>query len=105
MQMSTGIWVRLLTKSAAPFAKVAETRMPVTTIRIPTNIRTLFPKYFETMLGIVNPSFRIDMNPEKKSWTLPMKIVPSTIHKNAVGPNNAPCIAPKIGPKPAMFKK
>ena len=57
------------------------------------------------MLGIVNPSLRKDIKPEKKSWTPPMKIVPNTIHKNADGPNNAPCIAPKIGPKPAIFKK
>ena len=34
-----------------------------------------------------------------------MNIVPSTIHKNAAGPNKAPCIAPKIGPNPAIFKK
>lgn len=35
----------------------------------------------------------------------PMKIVPNVIHRNAAGPNNAPCIAPKMGPKPAIFKK
>lgn len=105
VQTSMEILVKFSSKSAAPFANVAETRMPVITIRIATNFRTLFPKYFEIIAGIVNPSFLIDRNPEKKSWTPPMKIVPNTIHKNAAGPNNAPCIAPKIGPKPAMFKK
>jgi len=55
--------------------------------------------------GIVRPSFLSDKKPEKKSWTAPMKIVPNTIQKNATGPNKAPCIAPKIGPNPAIFKK
>ena len=32
------------------------------------------------------------------------KIHPNTIHKNADGPYNAPIIAPKIGPVPAIFK-
>jgi hypothetical protein len=35
----------------------------------------------------------------------PMKIVPNVIHKKAAGPNNAPCMAQKIGPNPAIFKK
>ena len=34
-----------------------------------------------------------------------MKIVPNVIQINAAGPNNAPCIAPNIGPNPAIFKK
>lgn len=57
------------------------------------------------MPGIVNPSFLKDINPEKKSCTAPIKIVPIVIHKKAAGPNMAPCITPKIGPKPAIFKK
>ena len=36
MQISTGVWVRLLSKSAAPFAKVAATRIPVITISTAT---------------------------------------------------------------------
>ena len=51
------------------------------------------------------PSFRSERNPEKKSWTMPMKIVPRVIHKNAAGPNKAPRMTPNIGPKPAMFKR
>ena len=87
--------VRLLINSAAPVAKVAATRMPVSTIRTAIIFRILVPKYFEMMFGIVIPSFLRDMNPEKKSWTPPMNIVPITIHKNAAGPNSAPCMAPK----------
>ena len=105
MQISTGIWVKLLIKSAAPFAKVAETRIPVIMIRTATNFSRPHPKYFETIFGIVRPSSLMDMNPAKKSWIHPMKIVPKVIHKNAAGPNNAPCMAPKIGPNPAIFKK
>ena len=67
IQISTGIWVRLLSKSAAPFAKVADTRTPVITMRTATNFSSFVPKYFETIFGIVNPSSRKDMNPEKKS--------------------------------------
>ena len=105
IQKIIGILVKLLSKSAAPVAKVAETRIPVITMRTAIIFCILVPKYFEMMFGIVNPSFLKDMNPEKKSWTPPMKIVPNTIHKKATGPNNAPCIAPNIGPKPAIFKK
>ena len=66
-QISIGILVKLVIKSAAPFAKVAETRMPVSTIRTARNLSVFFPKYFETILGIVNPLSLMDMNPEKKS--------------------------------------
>ena len=67
VQISISILVRFVSKPAAPFAKVAETKMPVMIIRTAMNFWTLPPKYFEMMLGIVNPSFRTDMNPEKKS--------------------------------------
>ena len=67
MQIITGIWVKLAIRSAAPFAKVAATRIPVIIMRTVTNFRSPLPKYFDTILGIVNPSSRMDMNPEKKS--------------------------------------
>ena len=67
IQISTGVWVRLLSKSAAPFAKVAAIRIPVIIIRTVRNYSTLVPKDFETMSGMVSPSFLRDMNPEKKS--------------------------------------
>ena len=105
VQIRMGMFVKLLSKSAAPVANVAETRIPVITIRTAIIFRIGLPRYFEIILGIVDPSFLKDMNPEKKSWTPPMNMVPKTIHKNAAGPNYAPCIAPKIGPKPAIFKK
>ena len=82
--------VKLVSKSAAPFAKVAPTRIPVTMMRNAMNFWTVLPKYFEIMFGSVNPSFLRDMNPEKKSWTEPMKIVPNVIQTKAAGPNNAP---------------
>ena len=66
-QISIGILVRSASKAAAPFANVAETKMPVITIRTAMSFWMLLPKYFEIMLGIVYPSFRTDMNPEKKS--------------------------------------
>ena len=59
--------VRSVSKPAAPFAKVAETKIPVITIRTAMNFWILVPRYFEIMFGIVYPSFRTDMNPEKKS--------------------------------------
>ena len=105
IQISNGIWVKLLIKSAAPFAKVAATRIPVIIIRTETNFSRPDPKYFETMAGIVRPSSLTDMNPAKKSWMHPIKIAPRVIHINAAGPNNAPCMAPKIGPNPAIFRK
>ena len=105
IQISIGIFVKVVSRSAAPFAKVVETRIPVITIRTAITFWILVPRYFEMMFGIVYPSFLMDMKPEKKSWTPPMKIVPKVIHMNATGPNNAPCIAPKIGPNPAIFKK
>ena len=97
--------VRFARRSADPVANVDATRIPVITMMTPTNFRAPVPRYFEMISGIVNPSLRRDMNPEKKSWTAPMNIVPSTIHKNAAGPNKAPCMAPKIGPRPAMLRK
>ena len=30
-------------------------------------------------------------------------MVPKVIHRNTTGPHRAPCMAPKIGPSPAMF--
>ena len=66
-QISIGILVMSVSSPAAPFAKVAETKIPVSITRTAMNFWTLVPKYFETMFGIVNPSFRMDMNPEKKS--------------------------------------
>ena len=67
IQISIGIWVKSLSKSAAPFAKVVATRIPVIIMRTARNFSTLVPKYFETMSGMVSPSFLRDMNPEKKS--------------------------------------
>ena len=66
-QMITGICVRLLIKSADPFAKVAETRIPVIITRNATYFSNRAPIYFETIFGIVKPSSLRDMNPEKKS--------------------------------------
>ena len=33
----------------------------------------------------------------------PAKMVPKVIHRNTMGPHRAPCMAPKMGPRPAMF--
>ena len=90
VQRTMLIPVRLLSRSAAPFAKVVATRIPVDIMTIAMIFWILLPRYFETICGIVNPSFRTDMYPEKKSWVAPMKIVPNVIHRNAAGPNNAP---------------
>ena len=105
IQINVFVLVKLAIKSAAPVAKVDATRIPVMIIRAATNFWIVLPRYFEMIFGIVEPSFLIDMNPEKKSCTAPMKIVPKVIHRNAAGPNNAPWMAPNIGPKPAIFKK
>ena len=52
IQIITGMLVRLLIKSAAPFAKVAETRIPVRIMRTATYFSIRFPKYFETIFGM-----------------------------------------------------
>ena len=67
VQIRIGMFVKLLSKSAAPVANVAETRIPVITIRTAIIFRIGLPRYFEIILGIVDPSFLKDMNPEKKS--------------------------------------
>lgn len=67
VQIRMGMFVKLLSKSAAPVANVAETRIPVITIRTAIIFRIGLPRYFEIILGIVDPSFLKDMNPEKKS--------------------------------------
>lgn len=97
--------VKLAINVADPVEKVAATKIPVNIVINAINFCAVVPKYLEIMLGIVNPSFLKDKNPEKKSWTAPTKIVPNTIQKNAAGPNNAPYITPNIGPNPAIFKK
>ena len=99
------MFVKFPIREAEPVEKTDAIRMQVITVKTATSFWVVFPKYFETISGIVNPSFRSYRNPEKKSWTAPMNIVPNVIHRNAVGPNNAPCMTPNMGPKPAMFKK
>ena len=56
IQIIMSIWVRPKSKSAAPFEKVAATRGPPIIMMAAMNFWTLFPKYFETIYGIVNPS-------------------------------------------------
>ena len=99
------MFVKLLSNSAAPVANVDATSIPVITMTIAISFWIFVPRYFEMIPGIVIPSFLRERNPEKKSCIAPMKMVPRVIHRNAAGPNNAPCMAPNMGPNPAMFKK
>ena len=90
VQISTGVFVKSPINAADPVEKAAATRIPVIIVTNATNFCTVVPRYLEMMFGMVYPSFLSDMNPEKKSCTAPIKIVPKVIHRNAAGPNRAP---------------
>ena len=84
--------------------KTAATKISNTT----ENIRMTFfmdvPNWLPTISGNDLPPMRSDIIAETKSCTPPAKIVPKTIHRKAAGPNITPMMAPKIGPRPAMFR-
>lgn len=105
VHMNVDVLVKLAINAADPVEKTAAPRTPVIMVTNAINRLTVVQRYLEIIAGIVDPSFLKDLNPEKKSCVAPMNIVPKVIHKNAAGPNNAPCITPNIGPKPAIFKK
>ena len=62
------------------------------------------PSSRPTSSGSDSPPLRTLIMADTKSWTAPAKMVPSTIHRKAAGPNIMPMMAPKMGPRPAMLR-
>ena len=96
--------VSLASNPAGPATKTAPTKIIKITVKPRINCLKLFPRYRPINSGRLSPSCRNESIPDRKSWVAPANILPNTIQMKEATPNLAPMIAPKIGPRPAIFK-
>ena len=96
--------VILASRPAGVVTNTAPTKIMRTSEKTSMTIRAVLPSSLPIISGRLAPRWRIDTMAERKSCTAPPKIHPSTIQMNAAGPNKMPCMAPKIGPVPAMLR-
>ena len=96
--------VSVANSPAGPATKTAPTKTIKRTVNPRINCLKLFPRYRPINSGKLSPSCLSESIPAKASCVAPANILPNTIHKKEAVPNLAPMIAPKIGPKPAIFK-
>ena len=92
------------TRSAGLITNTAPTSTRSTTENTRITCFTTGPSSRPTSSGSESPPERTDIMADMKSCTAPPKMVPATIHMKAAGPNITPMMAPKIGPRPAIFR-